>query len=42
MYVVKILEKIVTIIMSTMALSKVTIQMNGKGDGFITPTRGLR
>ena len=34
--------RLVTIVMSAMARSKVTIHINGQGDGFITPTRGLR
>lgn len=38
---VNMAQKLVQIIMSAMASSQVKILVNGHGDGFITPTRGL-
>lgn len=35
-------RKLIKIIMTAMASSQVKILVNGHGDGFITPTRGLR
>jgi Reverse transcriptase (RNA-dependent DNA polymerase) len=35
-------KKLVTLIMLCLASSKVTVQVNGKGSGYLTPTRGLQ
>ncbi|KAJ4755501.1 RNA-directed DNA polymerase (reverse transcriptase)-related family protein [Rhynchospora pubera] len=34
--------KIINIMLSAYSRSKITININGKGDGFLTPTQGLR
>lgn len=42
MQAIKIPEKLITIVMAAMASSRVTIQINGQGDGFISPIMGLQ
>ena len=42
MRAVNIPDRVVKIVMNAMASSRVTIQINGQGSGFLSPTRGLR